>query len=772
MSLKSRHLNLSLKLALLLCSDDDHASYLSQEFSLLKHVHGGRLTDRCKQFCGDNPDETTVSIVAGIDVQEQSQNAASSVTNDAAPPTSNPARILTYKLQDNSRGLRGVWYSLGLTEDKWEIEGGFQSDFLMCPDRVYDYMVKIFAAAKDLIDILDFNKVPIDFVNSFLLSNCLVLREVIVGEDTMIPLSMCDLQTVSIKIPRKYLAKPATNSESSTIILKNEPADTATVTSSTELNNESDIELDICTAFTKEVLSQAIAIVIELIDYGLTDCNRFYSMNDATATELVPDNYIQKFDKIKAFITDKDICIQNSDEDPAAFISRLQNSHSKWRADTISGNRLQFGIGGDISKAKLWTPTSTRHNKKTCSFDLVCFPVSVLGGGSFGVAHSCEASFRIKFCNAKSDESDDSPTLKPKESDFNAGKNDFELRSLDCVVKFFEAEKNTDKSVVDELELTQARRHKNLIKCYGSYVFEPSSQCIDLSKYLPRTILLESFPLTLSDAWEKFEAEFDVKYHENIKNQKMQNLLLLIREQRASEVAAQIIEGLCALHDPGNDDPNSEDSKTVVVHRDLGVANIGMTEAIPSLDLCDQNIKPIEQGTVKIFDFGKARQLPSDGSALIKADPERKEPFSKEIDNKAFAPEMIDNSDSAYYSTPADIYMAGVALFDLLCTIFIRSAFPGIKHIPYPGADYTSPLFYDENKYDIDRTIKNKPEAQRTYVDWIKSCSNSEKVEKLIIDMLNQNPAHRPSAQQCLEMVNSWRDDISSKVKDEYAKHN
>ncbi len=37
---RTRHLKLSLKLALLLCSSDDHASYLPQKLSLLKHVQG------------------------------------------------------------------------------------------------------------------------------------------------------------------------------------------------------------------------------------------------------------------------------------------------------------------------------------------------------------------------------------------------------------------------------------------------------------------------------------------------------------------------------------------------------------------------------------------------------------------------------------------------------------------------------------------------------------------------------------------------------------
>ncbi len=781
---RTRHLKLSL--ALLLCSDD--ASYLSQKLSLLKHVHG--LTLRTKEFCGNEDNQE----VKGQDAPGTADNVTTEKTDS---PSSTPKK-LTYKIIDNSNywsWTLGFSYLKGVT-NRWGIElldsgdSDIPSDFLMCPDRVADFMVKIFDAVEDLIKALDFKKVPKASVKSFSLADYLVLHAEYTfrKEVPEILQSMYDLNSVFINNLNDNLVAAM-----ETLDLPQEYTEPNEVAESADLI-ESDLPFTDSEEFKKIVLPQALAIVRALKEYGASECKRvcldrlskesfsdyerqFGEIENLSNKSLL--DYERRFGDIEQLLISKDP--PTYEREMCNWVNKFDldgfnKPHCRWRKETISATCLDstsLGTGGKIDKIlQKWEEEKTK-----CTFGLFCTGCrclpEILGTGKCGDVYGCsEASFKFE------DIIDTSQTRRRNDLEFYHKSHNL------CVVKFFRAGvvRNTKEEIFHELVMTQARGHENLVKeC--DLVKKNAVEGVpiqEMDQYLPQALVFEYVRYTLEESWNSFAHNLALT---SSYSEKQQNL---IREKRASEVGAQIIAGLCALHEPQLQqyyDSDSGEPKTnmVIIHRDLHRGNIGIKKEL-SID----HSKPIDSGTVKILDFGRAEEFEytSDGSKMIK--PLYGKPITpwEKLRRKAIAPEMSESdaaqTQSKGYFTPADIYMVAVILFDLLCSQQIRAKFPYLKEtIPVlPGCDYASEIYndiYDSDPEDLEynkaiiKKLKKKSEAQWTYEKWIDECVSSDEGKAIIKDMLNPDQFKRPSAQQCSERVKAWLDEISSKVEVECA---
>ncbi len=182
------------------------------------------------------------------------------------------------------------------------------------------------------------------------------------------------------------------------------------------------------------------------------------------------------------------------------------------------------------------------------------------------------------------------------------------------------------------------------------------------------------------------------------------------------QVFPQILKGLVAIHKMG------------WVHRDIHPGNIL---------IANPNPKEIKNITVKIADFGLAREIRS----IIDASPSlteasQMEELSPDVGNKLFrAPEL----DTQYYDYKVDLYSAGIVLYFLSRHLEVKGQWPDEIKAFKDGERRSEDLFHQDDKHLVRliwllmREREKRPTAEEALKIAEKLAESQERVESQIL---------------------------------------
>ncbi|XP_046861400.1 probable cell division protein kinase ECU11_1290 [Xenia sp. Carnegie-2017] len=173
------------------------------------------------------------------------------------------------------------------------------------------------------------------------------------------------------------------------------------------------------------------------------------------------------------------------------------------------------------------------------------------------------------------------------------------------------------------------------------------------------------------------------------------------------QVFPQILNGLQTLH------------AEQLVHRDLHVGNILVVNS---------NISKISEIEIKITDFGLTRKIYTKEQLEFLSSSIELQELSSGVGNEYFrAPEL----DSSYYDNKVDLYSAGIVLYFLSCYIEIKGKWKEeIRALKDGKRDPTNLAHKD------DETL----------------------IEMIFSRLVHNEPHHRPSAKEALNIVNvAWK---------------
>lgn len=298
------------------------------------------------------------------------------------------------------------------------------------------------------------------------------------------------------------------------------------------------------------------------------------------------------------------------------------NAFAKLLATKV-GNAVERDLKHSFIVSEKHSESLTRFSRSELSFG------NLLGSGGFSQAYEIDSISLAAENDCKYEESqkESRKAMMEATSKKNKGRSPYVVKHIKP--KFYENPnkfKDAAISVVLEAHFLASLRHPNILSIRGWADGGSSAYATGIHDSF--FIVLDRLEGTLDDRikeWKMQLTRYKVCFLKKL-NGDMQELLFGGRFRVAREIAS----ALTYLHDRG------------VIHRDLKPANVGFDA----------------DGTVKLFDFGLAREIPSSGSL-----DDCYEMTGKVGTRRYMCPEVCR---SEPYNQKADVYSFGLILWEML----------------------------------------------------------------------------------------------------------